>query len=53
MFKLEGGWMGQDQFERCSNLEIRTEKWMLPKVICPANLDPKLGNCGGSGIPNP
>ncbi len=30
MFKLEGGWVGQDQFEHCSNLEIRTEKWMLP-----------------------
>ena len=32
MFKLEGGWVGQDQFERCSNLEIRTEKWTLPKT---------------------
>ncbi len=26
MFKLEDGWMGQNQSERCSNLEIRTEK---------------------------
>ncbi len=31
MFKLDGGWVGQDQFEHCSNLEIRTEKWTLPK----------------------
>ncbi len=29
MFKLDGGWVGQDQFER-SHLEIRTEKWTLP-----------------------
>ncbi len=34
MFKLDGGWVGQDQFERCSNLEIRTEKWTLPNLIC-------------------
>ncbi len=35
MFKLEDGWVGQDQFERCSNLEIPMEKWTLPN---PKNL---------------
>ncbi len=33
MLKFEGGWVGQNQFERCSNLEIRTEKWTVPKNI--------------------
>ena len=42
MFKLEGGWVGQDQFERCSNLEIRTEKWTLP--------NPNIGNGNGKEI---
>ncbi len=30
MLKLEDGWVGQNQFERCSNLEIHTEKWSIP-----------------------
>ncbi len=30
MLKLEGGWVGQNQSEHCSNLEIRTEKWTIP-----------------------
>ncbi len=33
MFKLEGGWVGQNQSELCSNLEIRTEKWTVPNTI--------------------
>ena len=32
MLKLEGGWVCQNQSERCSNLEIRTEKWTVPKA---------------------
>ena len=30
MLKLEGGWVGQNQSERCSNLEIRMKKWTIP-----------------------
>ena len=33
MLKLEGGWVGPNQSERCSNLEIRTEKWTVPYVL--------------------
>ena len=32
VFKLEGRWVGQNQSERCSNLEIHTGKWTVPKV---------------------
>ncbi len=35
MLKLHGGWMGQNQSKRCSNLEICTEKWTVPYIPKP------------------
>ena len=33
MFKLEDGWVGQNQSSHCSNLEIHMEKWTVPNNI--------------------
>ena len=33
VFKLEGGWVGQNQSEHCSNLEICTEKLTIPNPL--------------------
>ena len=30
MFELDGGWVGQNKFEHCSNCKKRTKLWTLP-----------------------
>ncbi len=51
MLKLESGWVGQNQSEHCSNLEIRTEKWQWSRKLflacrtkCPADLQSSAGH---------
>ncbi len=42
LFRLMGGWVGQQQSEHCSDLENGTEKWTLPKVEFGAKIKQRL-----------
>ena len=48
VFKLQDGWVGQNQLKHCSNLDISTQKWTIHNLIF-KELYRLLGPCPSRG----